>query len=185
MTTVWNEQRPLKVVVVGDSTVGKTSLLNSYNTGKFHEAYVPIVYENFTGTHTVDGVSYTLVMWDTGGQEEYERLRPLSYHGTHVFILCFALDNRASFENVSSKWLPELHKHCPKTPIVLVGTKMDVRNLDVLMPHDGKELVERHQVSKYVECSAKTQEGLQEVFDAVVRTPIAAVDQRSRRCVII
>ncbi|XP_050704680.1 uncharacterized protein LOC126990169 [Eriocheir sinensis] len=184
MAKMWDEQRRLKVVVVGDNTVGKNSLLISYITGKFHEPYVHKMYE-YTGTHTVDGVSYPLFMLRTAAKEDYDRLRPLSYHGAHVFILCFALDNRASFENVSSKWLPELHKHCPKTPIVLVGTKMDVRNLDVLMPHDGKELVERHQVSKYVECSAKTQEGLQEVFDAVVRAAIAAVAQRSRRCVII
>uniref|UniRef100_A0A0P4WDJ9 Uncharacterized protein n=1 Tax=Scylla olivacea TaxID=85551 RepID=A0A0P4WDJ9_SCYOL len=184
MGEVGVSQRPLKVTVVGDGTVGKTCLLISYTSGEFPEEYVPTVFDNFAGKHTVDGRPYALMLWDTAGQEEYERLRPLSYPGTHVFIVCFALDNRASFENVSSKWLPELQQHCPKAPIVLVGTKMDVRNLDVLTPRDGKKLVKRHRLSKYVECSAKSQEGLQEVFTSAVMAAVG-LGPRPRPCVIM
>lgn len=177
-------QRPLKITVVGDGTVGKTCLLISYTTGEFPEEYVPTVFDNYAGTHSVEGRSYSMMLWDTAGQEEYERLRPLSYPGTHVFIVCFALDNRASFENVTSKWLPELQQHCPKAPVVLVGTKKDVRNLNVLNPRDGKKLCKKARLSKYVECSAKTQEGVQEVFTSAVMAAVG-LTSRPRQCTIM
>jgi Ras-related C3 botulinum toxin substrate 1 len=68
----------------------------------------------------------TLGLWDTAGQEGYKNIRPLSYPGTHVFIICFSLVNYASFENVDSKWHSELTHHCPHVPIILCGTKMDL-----------------------------------------------------------
>ncbi|XP_047480974.1 ras-related protein ced-10-like [Penaeus chinensis] len=179
-----SSSRPLKITVVGDGTVGKTCLLISYTSGEFPVEYVPTVFDNYAGSHTVEGRSYAMTLWDTAGQEEYERLRPLSYPGTHVFIVCFALDNRASFENVSSKWLPELKQHCPKAPVVLVGTKKDVRNLNVLSPRDGKKLCKKCSLSKYVECSAKTQEGVQEVFTYATMAAVG-LTPRQRPCVIM
>ncbi|CAL4104631.1 unnamed protein product [Meganyctiphanes norvegica] len=176
--------RPLKVTVVGDGTVGKTCLLISYTSGEFPQEYVPTVFDNYAGSHFVEGRSYNMTLWDTAGQEEYERLRPLSYPGTNVFIVCFALDNRASYENVSSKWLPELKHHCPKAPVVLVGTKKDVRNPNVLSPRDGKKLCKKQNLSKYLECSAKTAEGVQEVFTYAVMAAAGLVQQK-RPCVIM
>jgi Ras-related C3 botulinum toxin substrate 1 len=64
-------------------------------------------------------------LWDTAGQEDYDRLRPLSYPETDVFMLSFAIDNRISFENVRNKWYPELQHHAQGVPIVLVGTKLE------------------------------------------------------------
>ncbi|KAK4316594.1 hypothetical protein Pmani_012265 [Petrolisthes manimaculis] len=125
-----------------------------------------------------------MMLWDTAGQEEYERLRPLSYPGTHVFIVCFALDNRASFENVSSKWLPELNQHCPKSPIVLVGTKKDVHNTNLISLKDGKKLCKKARLAKYVECSAKTNEGIDDVFGSAI-TAAVGVTHKHKPCVIM
>jgi len=61
------------------------------------------------------------------GQEDYDRLRPLSYPQTDVFLICFSLINSSSYENVRAKWFPEITHHCPNTPIILVGTKLDLR----------------------------------------------------------
>ena len=69
-----------------------------------------------------------LALWDTAGQEDYDRLRPLSYPDTDVLLLCFAVDNPDSFENVADKWAVELHAFCPGAPIILVGTKTDLRH---------------------------------------------------------
>lgn len=69
----------------------------------------------------VDGIQVSLGLWDTAGQEDYDRLRPLSYPQTDVFLICFSIASPSSFENVTSKWYPEIKHHCPDAPIILVG----------------------------------------------------------------
>jgi Ras-related C3 botulinum toxin substrate 1 len=75
----------------------------------------------------VDGIQVSLGLWDTAGQEDYDRLRPLSYPQTDVFLICYSVASPSSFENVTSKWYPEIKHHCPDAPIILVGTKIDLR----------------------------------------------------------
>ncbi len=62
------------------------------------------------------------------GQEDYDRLRPLSYPGTQVFLVCFSIISPSSYENVLSKWVPEIQHHAANVPIILVGTKSDLRS---------------------------------------------------------
>lgn len=76
---------------------------------------------------------YTLGLFDTAGQEDYDRLRPLSYPQTDVFLICFSVMSPASFENVKEKWLPEVHHHCPGVPCIIVGTQIDLRDDPALM----------------------------------------------------
>jgi GTPase SAR1 and related small G proteins len=87
----------------------------------FDPLYQVTVFENFVVDFVLDGIEYELAIWDTAGQEDYEQLRPLSYPDTDVIVLCFAIDCQDSFENLKSKWLPELQYYCPQVPIVLVG----------------------------------------------------------------
>ena len=74
----------------------------------------------------VDDMLFELALWDTAGQEDYDRLRPLSYPETDVVLLCFALSSRDGLENVHKKWFPEVRQHCPKSPVILVGMKKDL-----------------------------------------------------------
>merc|ERR550525_269472 len=76
----------------------------------------------------VDGKPINLGLWDTAGQEDYDRLRPLSYPQTDVFLVCFSVISDPSFNNVKQKWIPEITHHAPGVPIILVGTKSDLRN---------------------------------------------------------
>ncbi|CAI0462006.1 unnamed protein product, partial [Linum tenue] len=79
-----------------------------------------------------------LGFWDTAGQEDYNRLRPLSYRGADVFLLAFSLTSRASYENIHKKWIPELRHYAPNVPIFLVGTKLDQReDKQYLIDHPG------------------------------------------------
>ncbi|XP_048520773.1 ras-like GTP-binding protein RhoL isoform X2 [Dendroctonus ponderosae] len=74
----------VKITAVGDGIVGKTCLLTTYVTGEFPQAYIPTVFEHYGQQITVDDVDYDITLWDTAGQEDYERLRPLSYPGVYV-----------------------------------------------------------------------------------------------------
>lgn len=69
-----------------------------------------------------------LALWDTAGQEDYDRLRPLSYPDTDVILMCFSIDSPDSLENILEKWHPEVKHFCPNVPIVLVANKKDLRN---------------------------------------------------------
>ena len=113
------------------------------------------------------------------GQEDYDRLRPLSYPQTDVFLVCFSVTSPASFENVKEKWFPEVRHHCPGVPCLVVGTQVDLRDdpqvieklqrqkqRPVASEH-GERLARELGAVKYVECSALTQKGLKNVFDEV------------------
>ncbi|KAJ4894970.1 P-loop containing nucleoside triphosphate hydrolase protein [Raphanus sativus] len=89
---------------------------------------VPTVFNNFSANVVVNGATVNLGLWNTAGQEDYNRLRPLSYCGADFFILAFSLISKASYENVSKKWIPELKHYAPGVPIILFGSKLDLRD---------------------------------------------------------
>jgi len=164
----------LKLVVVGDGAVGKTSLLYVYNKGEFPEEYVPTVFENAAKNVTYKGKAVTLRLYDTAGQEEYDRLRPLSYPGTNIVLLCFSVASRSTFESISSKWAPEVRHYLPRTPTILVGLKTDIRDesgsskpvdFDPVKKDEGDDLAKKIGASLYMESSAKLKTGVSEVFE--------------------
>ena len=173
-----------KLVIVGDGACGKTSLLYVFSKDEYPEEYIPTVFENYVADIEVDDQKVELVLWDTAGQEDYDRLRPLSYPDTNVVLICFSVDSPDSLENVPERWVPEVKHFCPNIPIVLVGCKKDLRTdhetlnrlMEVkqkpVMEDEGLSMATRIQARKYLECSAKTKEGVREVFEAATRASI-------------
>ena len=201
---------PIKCCVVGDGAVGKTCLLVGYTTNVFPGEYIPTIFDSYSANALVDKCAVNIVFWDTPGQEDYDCLRPLSYSQTDVFVICFAVNCVTSFENVRVKWYPDISLYYPGVPIILVGTKTDLRDSEeiketnknrkeskiILQRHDknpsyvtterGMQMAKDISASSYIECSALQNRGLQSVFDAVVRAAISPkkCPKDNQRCVI-
>ena len=170
----------LSICYSGDGAVGKTCMLISYTTDKFPEDYVPTIFDNYTADLAVDGRSYILNLYDTTGQEDYDMLRPLSYQQTDLFIVVFALNSKESYENVKSKWIPEIEQHAPGVPFIIVGTKADLRESSHVSKQQGQQLKIDTKACAYLECSARTREGLKDVFDTAIQ---AILDARPKPAV--
>lgn len=177
--------RLIKCVVVGDGAVGKTCMLISYATNAFPAEYVPTIFDHYTLDVLVGEEPIKLGLWDTAGQEDYDKLRMLAYGQTDVLLICFSLVNTASYENVASRWYPEVREHCAGVPIILVGTKLDLRDTmasssdaaqrtNSINHSRGLTMAKRIDAAKYVECSALTHKNLKTVFDEAIRVAIQA-----------
>jgi len=171
-------------VVVGDGAVGKTCMLISYTEGRFPKEYVPTVFDNYEATIIVEGKEVKFSLWDTAGQEGYARIRTLSYPKTDIFLLCFSVVNHPSFVNVKDRWYTEIKHHCPNTPIILVGTKIDLREdpatLEELSKQEKKPITQSEAEAmvkelgalNYLECSALSTNGLKNVFDQALTSVV-------------
>ncbi|WZZ04466.1 hypothetical protein YC2023_090387 [Brassica napus] len=197
--------RFIKCVTVGDGAVGKTCMLISYTSNTFPTDYVPTVFDNFSANVVVDGNTVNLGLWDTvlehsvfTCQEDYNRLRPLSYRGADVFLLAFSLISKASYENIAKKWIPELRHYAPGVPIILVGTKLDLRDdKQFFIDHPGAVPITTNQVldsctmgeelkkligsAVYIECSSKTQQNVKAVFDAAIKVVLQPPKQKKTK----
>jgi len=177
---VMTSSMDIKCVVVGDGAVGKTCMLMSYYKKKFPKDYIPTVFDNYSACVMVNGQQVNLGLWDTAGQEDYDKLRPLSYPQTDVFLICFAVNSRVSFDNLRTKWLTEVQHFAPNVPFIIVGTKSDLRGEaggvggDFVSAEEAEKLKAELKASKYIECSALKPElgdnGLKAVFDEAIKT---------------
>ncbi|KAH7974569.1 hypothetical protein HPB49_017008 [Dermacentor silvarum] len=163
-----------KLVVVGDGNCGKTCLLVTYCSDSFPDVYVPTVFETYSTFVECNQQRVRLSLWDTAGEEDYDRLRPLSYGQANVVLMCFTLDNPDSLSNVEYKWEPEIRHYLPKDvrddyrpPLVLP------RNYKPpVTAAEGRAVASRIRAAAYVECSALKRIGVKEVFDAAIKASL-------------
>ncbi|VUZ46160.1 unnamed protein product [Hymenolepis diminuta] len=134
----------IKCVVVGDGVVGKTCLLTVQ------------VFDTYRANCKIGDKECIFSLTDTAGQEGYENLRKFTYPGTSVFLVCYSVDNRASYDNIRAKWVPDIRENNPTTPIVLVACKTDLRSStpNCLSVSDGQNLAHEIHAVDFIECSA-------------------------------
>lgn len=117
-----NKMKNIKCVIVGDFNSQKFKLLSKYITNAFSDEFYPVCSVNDIRI-LYDSQYINLCLWDTTGQEDYKKLRPLSYPHTDVFVLVFSLILPNTLENIENMWIPEIKEHCPGVPYILVGTE--------------------------------------------------------------
>ena len=173
----------VKIVLVGDSGVGKTSFLYSYKANLFpSDEEVPAILDSFVDL-VVDeqGNEMAVEMWDVGGSNNYRVLRPMIYRDVHCVVMCFAIDDLHSLRSLRDDWVNELEgalgaEEWLKVPKLIVGMKSDFRldgapglvSIDDVTRVFPQLLQQEDRFINYVECSAKTQEGEAAVFAEAV-----------------
>ncbi|KAJ3325967.1 hypothetical protein HDV06_002352 [Boothiomyces sp. JEL0866] len=184
-----------KVVVIGDRKVGKTSLLYAKLKGCFFETALP-VYAQLDTYQTVDLnvdgkdvelINWELVFWDTEDDFLYNRLRPLVYCDGNVVLVCFDIGDKDTLLSITEKWVQEILALAPDMPVVVVGLKSDTRDNKLSVTNEeGKEMARIIGAFAYVECSAKTKDGIDEVFVQATRAVWSRPQKsKSKKCIII
>lgn len=172
----------IKLVVVGDGGCGKTCLLISYSQGEFPTVYVPTIFENYvTNVRGPKNKIIELALWDTAGQEEYDRLRPLSYPDVNILLVCYAINSITSLHNVKETWTPEVQHFCPGIPIILVGTKMDLSSSsdDIVEFQEAEQVAQEIGAVDHIRCSAKTSENINHVFNVAITSSLRTIEAKN------
>uniref|UniRef100_A0A6B2LJV5 Uncharacterized protein n=1 Tax=Arcella intermedia TaxID=1963864 RepID=A0A6B2LJV5_9EUKA len=162
---------------MGDPGVGKTSLLLTYQQGGFPYQFLPISFDTVTNNIQINNSLVELSLWNTNGLDDYDRLRPLSYPDTNLFLVVFSVVSPSSFQSVTSKWIPELQNHSPSTPYLLVGSKTDLREdtkyietqgVTPIQFDQGQLLAQEIKAIQYLEVSAVKNEGVKVLFEEAI-----------------
>ncbi|CAO3588482.1 unnamed protein product [Absidia cylindrospora] len=167
-----------------------TSLVASFDRGLFPVRFVPTVYEDFDSTIQVDYRPVDVKIWDTAGREEYDQFRTPVYPDTNVVCLCYAVNNLTSLEQIQERWVPEVRHHCPGALLLLVGLKKDLREKPGLGENDQSvvsveqafSVAQKIKAYKHWECSAKTDDGVHELFEHATRATLKRKLIKSLKC---
>ncbi|CAF1293252.1 unnamed protein product [Rotaria magnacalcarata] len=189
-----NIRKSRKLVIVGDGMCGKTCLLFAFKDDRFIPTHDATIFDTYVADIQVDGKTIDLALFDTAGQEDFDRLRPLSYPDTSVILICFSVDCPVSATSVIEKWMPEVRHFCGQCPVILVACKKDLRTntetieklkLDGEKPVStdvGQQIASQIKADAYMECSAKTRDGVQELFVYAARLSLRGRSKKKHSC---
>lgn len=194
----------IKVVCVGDSGCGKTCMIRSFRNGT-PPTRIDDIPSTLDTYHVRVSQNVTLEIRDTSGTESFDRLRPLSYTGSSMVLICFAINDPHSFYNVYDKWIPEIKIRCPGVPYILVGLKSDTRNSTAQRPNststtsttsttssastnsvrslvsraEAKNITFSHGGLSYVECTSYQSNTVRDIFKEIVAFEMTALNRNS------
>lgn len=191
----------VKIVTIGDTSVGKTSMLIAYTTNSFPGEYIPTVFDEYSANMMIDGRVFNVSLWDTNGSDEYDRLRPLSYAQTDFFLVLYSCASPFTFNRVAEKWMPEIQHLSPEARAIIVCTKTDLReneeviesvkkenNRGMVTTAEGEAMAATFGV-RHMEISSIRIQGLKEMFDAAIVQAAGVATQRSlnakKKCLIL
>ncbi|XP_064392537.1 ras-related protein Rab-35-like [Halichondria panicea] len=157
-----------KLLIIGDSGVGKSSLLLRFADNLFSGTYITTIGVDFKiRTIDINGEKVKLQIWDTAGQERFRTITSTYYRGTHGVIVVYDVTNGESFVNVK-RWLQEIDQNCDVVNRILVGNKNDCPERKVVQTEDATKFSEQIGIELF-ETSAKENLNVEEVFFAITR----------------
>ncbi|KAL7079863.1 hypothetical protein ACQ4LE_000088 [Meloidogyne hapla] len=171
--------KSFKIVLLGEGAVGKTSLMLRYTENKFINEHISTIQAAFASKQLiVDNERVELAIWDTAGQERFHALGPIYYRDSHGALLVYDITDRHSFERVK-KWVEELLQMLGDTvTLFVVGNKVDLESSRVISVEEAASYASSIN-TQFLECSAKTNEGVDEVFDAIATAILKKAREQS------
>jgi small GTP-binding protein len=163
-----DDKLTFRVVTIGDSSVGKTSIVKKFVRDAFdptEKNTVGALYDTFTDT--VDGRDIEVQIWDTAGQEQYRALSPVYFRSAAAALLVFDITNRLSFENLDEWLISFRNAGTTQAAILLIGNKADLEDARKVQKFEGRDWADRHDCD-YFETSARAGTGIRELFREVV-----------------
>ncbi|KAL7024967.1 hypothetical protein ACKWTF_013279 [Chironomus riparius] len=183
----------VKIAVVGDSVVGKTCLIYRYCHDIFLEQDNSLNIDKEETEVTIDGTNYTINLVEPKTDEDANRYRPFYYKNSKVIILCFGIEDRLSFENISNKWIPDLkHLSCKPISFILVATKIDLRDDSnsseaFIKTAEGEGLAKKIGARRFIECSAMSNVGVKDAIEEALRVAtdkVVVIKAKEHSCVV-
>ncbi|NXJ96658.1 RHOA protein, partial [Corythaixoides concolor] len=191
-----------KLTVVGDDRCGKTCLVFALRHQQLPKSYEPTLFDAYDTDTEVDGKEMKLILFDVAGKNEvsYRNLRSVFYKDTDVILMCFSVDRPDSQQNILDLWVPEIKLLCPTVPIILIATKVELRDDEDIRKKlttpgnepintiEGKALADNIGAYAYLECSAKTKEGVDTALEIISQCALNEKRRRKRhhrRCRIL
>ena len=179
-------EKPLKITVIGDDGIGKTSLLIRHTSGEFIDEYVPSIFESYPRHFNFEGKDVIYQPWDTSNAEDDEyNIKNAAYSHVSIFFLCFSVVNRVSFENIERMYITEIKDENKGTPILLIGTCSDLMNTsgkdmnELILQEEGEEKARKIGAIEYIECSSKENINIDKIFDTAI---IYVMTHRKGKC---
>ena len=167
-----------KIVILGDTSVGKTCFFNRYVDNTFEEKTLGTIGIEYRlkNVQLENGSTIKLQIWDTAGQERFNSISKSYYRGAHAIILIFSVTNKKSFENVKT-WVNQIKEETnEKITLILVGNKIDLVDKREIMESEGEELANEFDIN-YYECSAKTGENINLAFNELIKKMVKKIDK--------
>ncbi|CAL1527545.1 unnamed protein product [Lymnaea stagnalis] len=187
----------LKCVVVGDDSVGKTSMLMGYATNRYPTQHVPSVFDNYAGSLKLAGRLIQMQIIDTQQYEENPKFRHSLYSGTNIFVVCFSVIRPESLNHVEEVWLPEIRTYAPKTPFILVGAQADLRSAETILQMlsttgqqpvtsaEGAAVARRTGAACYIETSPEVEKNVRKLINGAIASILKVKTPDSSACSVL